>query len=404
LTGARVRLDGDGDGKLQLTITRRDLLAVTAALPVAEPRTELRFPQALWREVEEMGSGRPVALGAWAGDDRTNAFIAWAAERMRMLFDVRLRHVRLTEPADATRSTESLDLLSVDRASLAALSAKGFLNEGIAKLLPNAALIDRTRGDDFGFADGAAVPWRAGRFVLVHDTVRLPVPPRSMAALLAWAEDHPGRFAHPTARDPAGAAFLTWALMELAPDKDDLRRHATDAAYAAATARLWDWYEALRPALWRGGTAFPASMREVRALMSGGDIDLAMSLNPAEAVTEVAHRTLPETVRAFAPAGGRIAPRCFLAIPAAASNKAGALLTANFLLGAEAQARASDPVLLGHGSMLAWDRLPAASRAVSAWVPRPAARITDDEGGFVPEPHWSWGVRVAAEWERGVRG
>jgi putative thiamine transport system substrate-binding protein len=240
--------------------------------------------------------------------------------------------------------------------------------------------------------------------VFVHDAVRLPDAPRSMAAWPAWAQSHPGRIAHPPACDPLGAAFLTQALIDLVPDQDVLGRPATDAAYAAATARFWEWYEAVRPTLWRGGAAFPASVREMRALLRRGEIDLAMSLNPAEAATEYAHRTLPETVRAFVPDGGSIAPCCYLAVPAAASNKAGALLTANFLLSAEAQERASDPVLLGSGSVLALGRPPAASRALSEGLPRVAGSIASGEVGVVRGPHWSWGARLALEWERRVRG
>jgi putative thiamine transport system substrate-binding protein len=113
---------------------------------------------------------------------------------------------------------------------------------------------------------------------------------------------------------------------------------------------------------------------------------------------------LPETVRAFVPDGGSIAPCCYLAVPAAASNKAGALLTANFLLSAEAQERASDPVLLGSGSVLALGRPPAASRALSEGLPRVAGSIASGEVGVVRGPHWSWGARLALEWERRVRG
>lgn len=38
---------------------------------------------------------------AWAGDERTNAFIAWAGERLEAEHGITLRHVRLRDTAEA---------------------------------------------------------------------------------------------------------------------------------------------------------------------------------------------------------------------------------------------------------------------------------------------------------------
>jgi putative thiamine transport system substrate-binding protein len=56
---------------------------------------------------------------------------------------------------------------------------------------------------------------------------------------------------------------------------------ATDAAFDAATAPLWAWYDALRPNLWRGGTAFPENQSVQQQLLNDGEIDIAMSFDPA---------------------------------------------------------------------------------------------------------------------------
>ena len=78
-----------------------------------------------------------------------------------------------------------------------------------------------------------------------------------MAGFVDWAAAHPGRMTHPDPSNFMGATFLKQALIELAPDAAVLQAPVTDAAFDAATAPLWAWYDALRPNLWRQGADLP---------------------------------------------------------------------------------------------------------------------------------------------------
>jgi putative thiamine transport system substrate-binding protein len=376
-----------------------------------------------WDAIRAAARGRTVHWNAWAGDDATNRFIAWAGERVRARDGVSVVHVKLADTAEAVTRVlaevtagrtagGSVDLVWINGPNLQTLKARGLLHGPLDGVLPNHAAVDRTakRSNVVDFAqpvDGMAVPWRLARVAFVHDGARLPADrvPRTMAQMGAWAAANPGRLAHPTARNFLGATFLKQALMELAPDPALLDLPATDAVYAEAVRPLWAWYDALRPHLWRGGRDFPASETAVRQLMGDGEIDVMITFNPAEAAASIANGLLPPTVRVFGLAGGTIGNTSFVAIPSNAANREGAMVLADFLLSPEAQARMRDPKVLGALDVLAHDRLPPDARALFRPADGDPAMPSDEAlGPVLLEPHGSWMTRLAADWERRVTG
>lgn len=372
-----------------------------------------------WRDALARARGKPVFFNAWGGDERTNAYIAWAGERVRAEHGIDLRHVRLRDTAEAVQRViaekaagretgGSVDLVWLNGPNFLALKEQRLLFGPFAERLPNFRFVDvegkpSTVVDFTVPVEGYAAPWRMAQIVLVFDSARVPRPPRSMRETLDWARANPGRFAHPTARNFLGATFLKQALFELAPDASVLGRPVADTVYEAATTPLWDWYDALRPLLWRRGAQFPESGPAVRALLNDGEIDLMLSFNPAEAAVSIANDLLPKTARATGFAGGSIANTSFVAIPFNASNPEAAMVVADFLLSAEAQARMSDPRHLGNPTVLDVERLPEEARRRFRDLPAVAGMPSAAElGRALPEPHPSWMTRLTADWERRV--
>ena len=222
-----------------------------------------------------------------------------------------------------------------------------------------------------------------------------------MSGLLAWAKQHPGRVTHPSVRNFLGATFMKQALYEMAPDASELQKPATDENFAAMTASMWAWYDALRPALWRRGEQFPDNGPAQRQLMNDGEIDLMVSFNPAEAAVAQASGQLPASVRTVVLDGGTIGNTSFVAIPYNAADKEGAMVVADFLLEPATQARAQDVREMGNFTVLDLARLAPADRRRFDDLPRPAALPTNAElRTTLLEPHPSWMTRIAAEWER----
>ena len=369
-----------------------------------------------WQDVLDEARGQTVYFHAWGGDQRTNDFIASVGDEVLDRHGVTLQHVRLADTADAVArvlaeraagrdENGSVDLLWVNGPNFLAMKDQGLLYGPFVADLPNSQWLDLSEGSantvDFTVpVEGLESPWRLAKFVFTYDGARIDAPPADMAGWVDWAAAHPGRITHPDPSNFMGATFLKQALIELSPDGTDLSGPPTDDGFATATAPLWDWYDALRPNLWRDGTSFPENESIQQQLLNDGEIDVTMSFDPASAAAAIADGLLPDTVRVHVPAAGSIGNVSFVAIPFNAAHQAGARVVANALLEPATQARMQNIDVLGSFSVLDPARLDAAGQAAFAALPAaPALPALADLGPVLPEPHPDWMTRLTAEWQ-----
>lgn len=370
-----------------------------------------------WQDTVAAARGQTVYFNAWGGDERTNAFIAWADQELIQQYGVHVEQVKLTDTAEAvTRvlaekaagklAEGSVDLIWINGANFMSMKEQGLLYGPFVEHLPNARYLDLVPGAaaavDFTIpTEGYEAPWRLAKFVLSYDSARVSARPESMAALLDWAKAHPGRFTHPAVSNFIGATFLKQALVELTPDPAILQSEPSDEEFARATKPLWDWYDALRPALWRGGEAFPENESVLQQMLNDGDVDFTMAFDPAAAAAAVEKGLLPDTVRSYGPKAGSIGNISFVAIPFNAAHKEGAMVLANFLLDPATQAHAQDIRVMGSYSVLDSARLDAAQAQAFATSPGSAALPgAGDLGPTLIEPHPAWMLRLVDEWAR----
>jgi putative thiamine transport system substrate-binding protein len=392
----------------------RRILCLAAALIGLLPTSPARA-DAEWDAVLDKARGQTVHFNGWAGDERINDFIQWAAGRVRELHGIELRHVKVADIAEtvgrivaektAGRSEGgSADLLWINGENFARMKENGLLFGPFAQRLPNFRFVD-TRGKpttvvDFTVpTDGYEAPWGMSQIVLMYDTARVTDPPRTMRSFLGYARAHPGRLTYPQPPDFIGTTFLKQALLELAPDAAALSRPASDETFGPTTEPLWAWLDALHPNLWRVGRAFPRNGPAARQLFADGETDFALSFHPGEASSLIAQGLLPHSVRTYVLAGGTIGNTHFVAIPFNAAAKEAAMVVADFLLSPEAQARKLDPVHWGDMTVLDVAALPPEQQALFAAVPRGMATLSDTElGKPLPEPHPSWTTRIEETW------
>jgi len=370
-----------------------------------------------WAETLAAARGQTVYWNAWGGDARTNAFIAWVGEQTEERYGVSVAHVRLTDTAEAVtrviaertagRDTGgSVDLIWINGPNFLTMKEQKLLFGPFVADLPNARYLDLSAQAaaslDFTVpVDGMESPWRLAKFVFTFDSARVAATPQTIAGFVDWAAAHPGRFTHPDPSNFMGATFLKQALIELAPDPAALLAPVTDAAFATQTAPLWAWYDALRPNMWRGGMAFPENESVQQQLLNDGEVDIAMSFDPASTAAAIAQGLLPDTARVFVPEGGTIGNISFVAIPYNAANAQGAQVVANFLLDPAVQARMQNIEVLGSFSVLDPARLDGDARAAFDALPAaPALPKLEDLGPTLPEPHASWMTRLTEEWAR----
>lgn len=369
-----------------------------------------------WPAIVETARGQTVYFNAWGGAEAINDYIAWAGEEVARRYGITLRHVKLADTADAVARvlaektagrTEggSIDLIWINGENFAAMKEHGLLFGPFTQALPNYRLVDvenkPTTSRDFTIpVDGMEAPWGMAQLVFMYDSARLESPPTTIPALLDWARSNPGRFTYPAPPDFIGTTFLKQALHDLTEEPAVLQAAPVDdASFAAVTAPLWSFLDALHPALWRQGKTFPQSAQAQRQLLDDGAVDISLSFNPGEASSAIAQGLLPDTVRTYVLEGGTIANTHFLAIPFNASAPEGAMVVADFLMSPEAQLRKQDPDVWGDPTVLSLDKLTPAEREAFARQPRGVATLPPDAlGTALPEPHPEWMTRIEEEW------
>ena len=366
-----------------------------------------------WQAIESRARGQTVYFNAWAGSERINAYLQWAAGELQRNHGVTLEHVKITDTAEvvkrvraekaAGKADGSVDLVWINGENFLAMKREALLFGPFAESLPSFQYVDvagkpTTRIDFSEPVEGWEAPWGMAQLTFFADRKKVPAPPRSMAAMLEFARANPGRLTYPRPPNFHGTTFVKQALVELNPDRSALYKPATPQTLAAATAPLWAYLDALHPLLWRAGKQFPQNSAAVRQMMSDGELLLALTFNPNEAANEIAAKRLSDSVYSYQLSGGSLGNTHFLAIPFNAKAREGAQVVANFMLSPLAQARKADIAQWGDPTVLAVDKLPASERArfSAAALPGQVEQTTPT----IPEPHGSWVDPLEKEWLR----
>jgi putative thiamine transport system substrate-binding protein len=379
---------------------------------VATARAAERSPP--WSAIEGSARGQTVYFNAWAGDSAANGYIAWVAREVERRYAVKLIHVKLADTASAVSrilaekagardSQGSIDLIWINGENFAALMQRGLLYGGWTELLPNTRWLDMRNpslSSDFTLPTaGFELAWGTARFTLMYDAEAVSVPvPQDPAALLRWIGAHPGRFTYPQPPDFLGTSFLKQLLLLLTANRERLLQPA-GGDFDELTKPLWTWLDAAGPKLWRSGRIYPRSGPELRRLLADGEVDWALTFNPAEANRAIRADELPATTRALHFRDGILSNAHFLAIPFNARAKAAAMVVANFLISPEAQARKADETVWGDPTVLAPERVAAVDRRrFSELIIGPAfPRVA---GPLLAEPHPSWTTALERAWVR----
>jgi putative thiamine transport system substrate-binding protein len=397
---------------MQPDLRRRHLLhlGLAAALPTAARSQET----AAWSALEAKARGQKVFFNAWGGSERTNAYLQWVAAELARRHGVQLEHVKITDTAEAVKRVRgekaagrlqggSVDMVWINGENFLTLKREGLLFGPFAEALPNYRWVDTqgkptTRMDFSEPVDGMEAPWGMAQFTFYADRTRVPEPPRSMAALLEFARRNPGRVTYPRPPNFHGTSFVKQALLEAQRERAPFYQPVNAQAFAGLTAPLWNYLDALRPHLWRGGRQHPQNAAAIRQMLADGELLLGLTFNPNEAANEIAAKRLPDTVTSWQHSGGTIGNTHFLAVPFNASAREGAQVAINFMLSPQAQAQKADIAVWGDPTVLAIDRLPPSERERFGGAPR--AGQVEAPAPVILEPHGSWVEPLEREWLR----
>jgi len=373
-----------------------------------------------WNTVLRNARGQTVDWHMWGGFPSTNAYVnGFAAQRVKELFGIQLRQVPVTDIAEvigkllvekqAGKTTGGkADLLWINGENFRTAKRHGLLFGPFAHRLPNDKYVDWKKPsvqNDFGEkVEGMESPWGSAQVVMIYDARRTPEPPETLAALLAWARSHPGRFTYPAPPDFTGSVFVRHVFYHAAGDAALWQGAWTEEQFRKAASETFRLLKELRPYLWREGKTYPENPERLSQLFADAEIDFAISYHPAEASKKISDGLYPDSVRTFVFKEGTISNTHFLAIPFNAQDKEGAMVTADFLLSPEAQLKKADPRVWGDFPAIDLQKLDAAWRKNFQELPRGEATLPNAllQSRQLPEPPSEILIRLETGWETHV--
>ncbi len=373
-----------------------------------------------WSQISEQAQGQTVDLWMYGGDQQGNAYVDDELVPAAAELGVTLRRVPVADTSDAmTRilaerqagtDDGSVDLVWVNGDNFATGKQAGAWRCGWSSQLPNMRYVapdDALVTQDFGTeVGGCEAPWHKAQFTLVYDAARVDAPPTSMAGVLQWAQDHPGRFTYPAPPDFTGSAFLRGVFYSTSGGYAKIPAQFDQDAYDQLSPDLWEALTEVKPALWRQGRSYPRDSVALDRLYATGQVDMTMTYGPATLTQLVADGTFPTTTRVLTLDEGTLGNASFLAIPASAGDPEGALVVANLALSSKQQALKADPATWGQFTVLDTSRLAPADEARFESLPTsdvvPTYDVLSQDAN--PELASSWVPKLDAGWRRNVLG
>ena len=391
-------------------------IAVAAAAQAGSPPDQSGPANLPWEQVVSTARGQTVDWFMWGGSPAANAYVnGYVATRVKELYQITLRQVPVKDIAEIVgklvvekqagkNDSGQADLMWINGENFRTAKRHGLLYGPFAQQLPNLKWVDGTRPSvthDFGEpVEGMESPWGSAQVVFHYDTRRMADPPRTMGEFIAWIKSHPGRFTYPAPPDFTGSVFVRHIFYHLAGG----RQPADEARFAKFEAQTYQLLKELAPSLWRQGQTYPESPIRLAHLFADGEVDFAFSYHPAEASRLIQDGLYPDTVRSFVFEEGTIANTHFVAIPFNATDRAGAMVVADFLLSPEAQLKKADLNFWGDFPAIDISRLDAEWQARFARLPRGAATLPDGllQDHQLPELPSEHLIRLEQGWERNV--
>jgi putative spermidine/putrescine transport system substrate-binding protein len=347
------------------------LLLMALSISCAKQKPEPDWSSMDYNQIEKAGERTLVRFYMWGGSVSINSWIDnYVAPELKKRYGITLIRVpadarvfvnKLLAEKQAGRTTGAIDLVWINGENFKNAMENGLLFGPFTQKLPNYTnYIDPATVDpDFGTpVRNFEAPYGRAQFVFEYDSAIIKDPPMSFAGLSSWVKKHPGRFTYPQPPDFTGSAFIRQAFYAATGGYAQYMKGYDEKLFNDRTKLLWKYLNELKPFLWQKGNTYPRDIAALDTLFERGEAGINMSYHQADAQNRILAGRYPGTVRTFVMKDGSIFNTHYTAIAFNAPNKAGAMITANFLLSPEAQLSKNDPKNWGDFTVLSIRRLP----------------------------------------------
>jgi putative spermidine/putrescine transport system substrate-binding protein len=386
-------------------------------IPAAD-ETPLSLPGELdgqtWNEIVEAARGQTVNWWMWGGSDIINAWVnGWVKETLAEQYDITLNQVPVAGPTEfinqvlgekeAGNDTDgSVDIMWINGENFRTMREADLLYGPWSEEMPASRYVnwdDDSIALDFGYpVDGYELPFGAAQFVMGYNSDHVPEPPATIADLIAWIKENPGKFTYPAPPDFTGSVFVRHICYYATGDYTAFLQPFDEGLFEERFPACWDELNALEPYLWREGQTYPETVSALQDLFANSEVYFEMSYDVGGVQSRIDSGRYPESADTFVFDGGTIANTNYIAVAYNSPRKAAALVAANFLGGLAAQHSAAETI--NWTTPLNLSRAPEAWRTAFAELPRGDAMLPREtlSAHRLPELSADWLVAIEQGW------
>lgn len=246
------------------------------------------------------------------------------------------------------RNTGQYDLFLLNKPGFKKLKNAGVLYSPYVSKLPNVSFNQVKEAYDFNNFDGASTENMAAyigrnQLIMVYNEDKIDKAPKSLQELAEYIDSNSGSFTIPSLNSREGRAFIDTVALTLCDQKKLLNLKLTKPELKQALMPAIEFLKDMKPNLYSRGNIFPKNMEEMDRLFREETIYFSMTFDPNRAVTAVKEEKYPDSPKSFVFSGGTTGYGQYAVIPFNSSNKSGAMVFINELLGAELQASMYNP-------------------------------------------------------------
>ncbi|MDX9802380.1 MAG: ABC transporter substrate-binding protein [Spirochaetia bacterium] len=340
--------------------------------------------------LKEKSKGSEVSFYMWGGSTQINTWVRdYAGSEMEKRYGITLKAVPINDAAElvsklltekqAGKKRGSADLIWINGENFKNAREADLLFGPFTQKLPNYEkhALKKASEYDFGYpVEGYESPYGMAQFVFEYDSAVTFSVPADFAELEKWVFDNRGLFTYPQPPDFTGSAFIRQAFYGVTGGYEQYMNGFDESLFNEKAPLLWDYLNRIEPYLWQEGKTYPKNIAVLEGLFQRGEVSFSMFYSPSHAAGKIAEGSYPASARTFVMNNLSLSNTHFTAIPFNAPNKAGAMITSDFLLSFDAQLSKADPVNWGDLPVLDFSKLTDGQRKSFADIRRGEAVLS----------------------------
>lgn len=319
-----------------------------------------------WDELVEMAEGAEVGMYTWGGDQGVNQYIDdYVVPMLKENYDITLNRYpmdiqdtlsKLMTEKQAGRQSGTADIIWINGENFRNAKNNELLFGSFAQRLPN---LQTYIGEELPYVhydmgteiDGYQAPWGNVQFVLNYNADIVTEPPQSIADLIEWVRENPGKFTYPNVTDFTGNAFVRHFLYNVVEEAQMLENF-NEAWLEENGEEVWETLRSFKEYLWRKGDTYPETLAQLDQLYAKGEVAFTMGFNEHRTASLIEDGVFPNTTKTLVLSPGSISNTHYLSIPFNSPEPAAAMVAINFMLSPEAQIKKMDSAMWGEASVI----------------------------------------------------